>query len=529
MNSQDQLTRSSLLLTAVLAVALVLIAGGMGVYVLADRDLHMAFQFTSLAMEIDHVYNGQVDHKQLVESAREAMFERLDRFSGYIDKEQFNRINEEFSGAYSGIGVTVVPHEQGLLIMSVRENGPADKVGLLSGDILIAADGHDLGELGATGSVDRLRGPDGTDVRAAAYRPSNGDTVEVTITRARIPLLHIPYAGYMPDSVLYVRILDFESGASEDLKAALDSLLTPDRRPSGLILDLRGNPGGLLREAYHTANMFLDEGQFIVGTDGRSRWNEEKYYSTGADITGGIPMAVLVDGGSASAAEIVSGSLQQLGRAMLVGDKTFGKGLVQGLTRFPNGDGVRLTISRYYLANGVYLNEFDSTLHDIGTGLVPDYYVDFTERHQFPRVLENSLLLQEFANAHQDEIVERSAAFNLSDDWVKKFEEYAREQGFVYHSATTQQADLLTDLTVLEQKSQKMVAAARDILHQSQKIDMDQFDFYSGYIKTRLKQLAYERKFGSYRTYRDVIVRERPDILFTAELLKQARNDKQGS
>ncbi|MGD8923229.1 MAG: hypothetical protein PVH24_08255, partial [Candidatus Zixiibacteriota bacterium] len=173
--------------------------------------------------------------------------------------------------------------------------------------------------------------------------------------------------------------------------------------------------------------------------------------------------------------------------------------------------------------------EFDSTLHDIGTGLAPDYYVDFTERHQFPRVLENSLLMQEFANAHQDEIVEQSAAFNLSDSWVNKFEDYAREQGFVYHSTTTQQADFLMDLTVLEQKSQKMVGAARNILHQSQKIDMDQFDRYSGYIKTRLKQLAYERKFGSYRTYRDVIVRERPDILFTAELLKQARNDKQGS
>ena len=287
--------------------------------------------------------------------------------------------------------------------------------------------------------------------------------------------------------------------------------------------------GGLLSEAYRTAGMFLRSGQFIVGTDGRSRWNEEKYYSKGHDLTGGVPMAVLVDGGSASASEIVAGSLQQLGRAVLVGDTTFGKGLVQGLTRFPNGDGVRLTISRYYLANGVYLNEFDSTLNDIGTGLIPDYRIDFRERHPFPRALENSLLLQQFANAHQDEIIEQSMTFNLSDSWVRQFADYASGNGFLYQSAATEEAKLLVDLAVLDQKPPAIVAAAEDVLRRSEKNDMNQFDNYAGYVKTRLKQIAFERKFGIYRTYADVIVRERPDILYTVDLLRKEPRPTQGS
>lgn len=527
MTPTPEFDRRSLLLSAVLAVVLVLLTGAMAVYVLSDRDLRAALNFGAVAADIDEIYPGHVDRDQLIRSAREAMFEKLDRFSGYMDSQQFAQMNEEFSGGYGGIGISVLRHDRGLLIMSVREGSPADKVGLLTGDVIISADSINLAGLSTAEASDHLRGIEGTKVRLGIFRPATSDTISVELTRARIPLLHVPYAGLTPDSMLYIRVLDFESGASRDISDALDTLLLDGKtKPRGVIIDLRGNPGGLLTEAYRTASLFLDRGKFIVGTDGRSRWNEEQHFSTGSDLTGGLPMAILVDRGSASASEIVAGSLHQLGRAILVGDTTFGKGLVQGITQLSDGSALRLTISRYYLEGGLYLNRFDSTLSDTGSGLTPDYPVKFIEREEFPRRLENSLLLQEFANLHQDEIIAASQNLALPGTWVDRFRKFARDSGFVFQSIQTQSAQMLVELAVIEQSSKPVLDAAVDILNKAQQDDRDQFLQYGDFIRTRLKQLAWERKFGTYREYADVIVRERPDIQYAAELLKQGKQPK---
>jgi carboxyl-terminal processing protease len=327
--------------------------------------------------------------------------------------------------------------------------------------------------------------------------------------------------------MLYIRVLDFESGASRDINDALDTLIVNGKHnPRGVILDLRGNPGGLLTEAYRTASLFLNKGEFIVGTDGRSRWNEERHYATGPDLTNGLPMAILVDNGSASASEIVAGSLHQLGRALLVGDTTFGKGLVQGITQLSDGSALRLTISRYYLEGGLYLNRFDSTLSDTGSGLAPDYPVQFVERDEFPLRIETSLLLQKFANLHQDEIIAASQHLALPKAWVDRFRSFSRDSGFIYTSSQTQSAQLLVELAVVEQSSKAVFNAALEILHKSQQDDMAQFERYADYIRTRLKQLAWERKFGTYREYADVIVRERPDIRYAAHLLTEGKQPK---
>jgi len=279
----------------------------------------------------------------------------------------------------------------------------------------------------------------------------------------------------------------------------------------------------LLTEAYQTANIFLDSEQLIVGTDSRSRWNEAKFLSSGDDITGGLPMAVIVDRGSASAAEIVAGALGQLGRAFLVGDTTFGKGLVQGFTRFQDGSGLRLTISRYYLEGGVYLNEFDSTLDDVGHGLVPDYHAGFVEYEEFPRKLENSLLLQQFANRFEEEIIAASGSFRLSDEWVHRFEQYAKDRGFHFISRITQRAQLVLDLAYIERAGIKTVKSVGVVLRRSKADDRRQFGAYSNYVKMRLRQIAHERRYGTYRAYDAVITRERPEIQLATQLLLEKR------
>ena len=406
--------------------------------------------------------------------------------------------------------------------MSVRENGPAGETGLLTGDVIIAADSVALAGISADSATSLLRGEEGTSVLARVFRPVTKDTIEVKIARRRIPLLHIPFAGYTSDSLVYIRLLDFEAGATEDVKSAFDSLINGKGnkpRPRGLILDLRGNPGGLFAEAYETADLFLEEGAFIVGTDARSRWNEREYYATGTDLTEGLPLVIIIDRGSASSAEIVAGALKQAGRAVLVGDTTFGKGLVQGFTRFPDGDGLRLTIARYYFDNDLYLNDFDSTLNDTGHGLVPDYYFPSDETHPFMRTLDYSLLLQQFANQHQDEIITAAEEGELTDDWPQRFASFAKQNDFTYASTVTRLAELLADLAEMEQSSNDTKQATKKILDLARQDDENQFRLHTDYVKMRLKQIAFERKFGAYRAYRDVIVPQRPLIRFASQVL----------
>ena len=514
--------RRSLLLSALFLFLIVLISGGMSVYVVSDPALRQVSKMARVAYVVDHNYMEEVDWNKASRDALDAMFGKLDRFSNYIDPRNWKRVTEEFHGSYTGLGITVMPHDDGLLVMSVRENGPAAEKGMYNGDIILAADSVSLAGREIEDATEHLRGPEGTDVNLQVFRPVDGDTLNFTVTRRKIDLEHIPFAGYTPDTVIYIRLLDFDAGASRDMEAALDSLLhKDDLHPRGVILDLRGNPGGLLNEGYGVANLFLEEGQLIVGTDGRSRWDDYEYRSSGHDKTDGLPLAVLVDEGSASAAEIVAGSLQQLHRASLVGDTTFGKGLVQGFTTLANGGAARLTISRYYLNGRLYLNRFDSVLVDTGRGLVPDYPLTFADQDPFPRDLEHSLLLNRFAIAHQDQIV-ASGDFALDRSWIDRFKAYADSEAFVYESVSTTKLERLNDLAALEHSGavQRVVG---QLLAISRAEDARQIEHYGDYIAMRLKQLAFERQAGSYTAYAKAIVPARPDIQFAAHLLREPR------
>jgi carboxyl-terminal processing protease len=516
--------RRPLFLSAIFMFLIVLLAGGAGVIVLSDSDLHQSFRLVRVAMTIDQLYQEDVDWGRLLEAGMDGMFGHLDRYSGYIEPRRLDRMHEELSGSYTGIGVSVVEHDDGLLIMSVREDGPAAASGILNGDLIIRVDSVSLRGLDVYEATNVLRGPEDTKVTLGLVRPVDDDTLEVAVTRQKIDFVHIPYAGITSDSMIYIRLLDFDAGASDDVEAALDSLLADsETSPQGVILDLRGNPGGLFSEAYKTANLFLDKGQFIVGTDGRSRWSEESHSSSGNDITYGLPLAVIVDRGSASSSEIVAGSLHQLERAILVGDTTFGKGLVQGYHGLHDGSAVRLTISRYYLADSLYLNEFDSALVDTGHGLVPDHWLRFPERDGFVRALERSLLLNRFAHEHTDEIVGESDLFDLDDSWVTRFESYAQVHDFEYSSATSDRAEKMVDLLDESEARREFRRAAGRLLQESKRVDAARFEKYEAYIKRRLKQIALERKHGTYTAYDQAIVPSREDIRVAAALLKESR------
>ncbi|MFH1372811.1 MAG: S41 family peptidase [bacterium] len=518
------LDRRFFLSAVFLLVLIALTAGGIGVYVLSDPGLAQARALTMAALTIKRHHYDRISGPELLEAARREIFSRLDRYSAYIDQAHLEQIREELSGHYSGIGVIVIYQNRGLRVVSVREDGPAGKAGLLSGDVIIAADSVSFNDLDADDASSLLRGEAGTSVLVRLHRPVSGDTVEMDITRESISLLHIPFAGYTPDSLVYIRLLDFEAGTTDDLRSALDSLVGVEDsvpRARGIILDLRGNPGGLFDEAYRTADLFLEKGIFIVGTDARSRWHRRRFYATGEDVTGGLPLAIIVDDGSASSAEIVAGALQQVGRAVLVGDTTFGKGLVQGFTSFPEGDGLRLTIARYYFEGGIFLNDFDSTLNDTGHGLVPDHYYTFDEIHPFVLALRSSLLMQQFAHEHQDEIIAAAGEGVLGDEWLSRFVAYAESHDFHFRSRVEAAAELFADIVAIEPSSPHLRRITERLLVRADRESSGGFDDHAAFIKRQLKRLAWERKSGTYAAYREAVVTQRPVLKFVARLLTE--------
>ena len=520
MTESDGYNRKSLFLSILFTIILLILSGITAIYVISDKSIEDAFMLTSAARTIDEYYPGELNWDEMLLSAREAMFENLDRYSSYYQDQQFEQLDEELTGGYTGIGISVLSHDSGLLIMSVRENGPAAEAGLLTGDIITRADSVDLADLSPSKSSTLLRGEENSSVTISVYRPSGNDFFDVSVTRRKITFLHIPFAGYTKDSVVYIRLFDFDHGASDDIKAALDSLVTNAAfRPKGLILDLQGNPGGLFSEAYETADIFLDEGYLIVGTDGRSRWKDFEYHSTGKDLTDGLPMVILVDGGSASSSEIVSGALQTAERAVLVGDTTFGKGLVQGFVQFPNGDGLKLTISRYFFDDSVYLNDFDSSLNDVGHGLIPDYFVEGQRFNFFQRELENSLLLGQFTALYQNEIIADYEDRYLDDSWVEQLTAFIIDKKYEIKSYRTVLAEDLHELAKIENHSNGLQKITKKLIDQSQQSDLAEFFNNNNYIKNRLIQLAYQRKYGDYHAYKEVLLHIRPEIQLAENIL----------
>ncbi len=511
--------RRSILIATTLLGAMILLSGGMALYVLSDPGLEHAFHMVTVARLVDEHHAGEVAWDHLVISGRRAMMDVLDRYSGYVSPAEFEEKRQQREGHYGGIGVTVTGHQDGLRVYSVRDDGPGKAAGLMSGDIIVAADSNLLADRTPNEATLFLRGEDGTTVTLKVYRPCDDDSLEIVVERREVTYRHVIYAGFTPDSVVYIKLTDFAPGAADEVASALDSLAGPESAAISVILDLRGNPGGLFVEAHATASLFLEDGSFVVGTDGRSRWNDESFVTDGDDRAHGLPMAVLVDRGSASASEIVAGALKYNDRAVLVGDTTFGKGLVQGYLRFFEDDGLRLTISRYYFEGGIYLNDFDSMLHEIGHGLPPDYYYVSPISDDYIRALENSFLMHRFAHNNQAEIIAHADRGGLDDIWIERLADFVKDE-FEYPSELTRRADSILVLTELESGSEQIQAMVSGIGELARAHDRQRLFEYKPYLKMRLVQLAFERAYSTYRAYDEVVVKQDATIaLATREIL----------
>lgn len=297
-------------------------------------------------------YVEQVDSQKLIEAAVNGMLTSLDPHSSYMNAKDYAAMQVQTKGEFGGLGIEVTQKDGYIKVVSPIDGTPADKAGIKTADLIIKVDGKSVNGLTMDQAVDLMRGPIGSEVVVTVVREGVKDPFDVSIIRDTIKVAAVK--GRVIGDTIVVRITSFTdqtySGLQSELKKAADQLGGMDK-VNGVVLDLRNNPGGLLMQAVQVSDAFLNEGE-IVSTRGRNPQDNERFNATKGDLTNGKPVVVLINGGSASASEIVTGALQDHHRAIVVGTKSFGKGSVQTIIPVRGGGAMRLTTARYYTPSG---------------------------------------------------------------------------------------------------------------------------------------------------------------------------------
>lgn len=310
-------------------------------------------------------YVTPVTDKKLVESAIRGMLTSLDPHSSYMDAKEYSDMQVQTEGQFGGLGIEVT-QEKGLIkIVTPIDDTPGSRAGLKPGDYIVALDGKIVTSMTLEDAVNHMRGAPDTQVKLTIRRGSL-PPFDVTLTRAIIHIASVK-AMVMRDSIAYVRIASFSAATTTELQKAVADVKKKAHKITGVVLDLRNNPGGLLDQAVGVSDAFLEHGE-IVSTRGRSPNMVQRWDARGGDITGGVPIVILINGGTASAAEIVSGALQDNHRALILGTRSFGKGSVQTIMPLSGDNGaIRLTTARYYTPSGKSIQD---------EGISPDIVVE---------------------------------------------------------------------------------------------------------------------------------------------------------
>jgi carboxyl-terminal processing protease len=320
-----------------------------------------ARQFAEVYERIKREYVDDVDDHALMDKAIRGMVAALDPHSAFLDSEEFEEIRLSTMGSYPGVGIEVVAEDSAVKILRPIEGSPADVAGLQPGDQIVRIDDSDIGA-DLAGAIAKMRGSSGSVVKLTVLRPTTGQTLDFSLRRAKVEVHSVAQQSLEP-GYGYLRITGFSETTADDVNHAVARLKRDNPQGlKGLVLDLRNNPGGVLEAGVAVADAFLNEG-VIVTADGRTPDSRFRMDATPGDVIDGAPLVVLVNGGSASASEIVAGALKDHGRAELIGHRTYGKGSVQTVMPLSHGGAVKLTTSRYFTPSG-------ASIH--GKGILPD-------------------------------------------------------------------------------------------------------------------------------------------------------------
>jgi len=320
--------------------------------------------FTEILSLVQSHYVDEIKSKELMHGAVKGMLETLDPHSSFMPPEAFREMQVETQGVFGGLGIEITVKDRMLTVVAPIEGTPADRADLHAGDRIVRIEQDLTKDMTLMEAVRKLRGPKGTKVTISILREGRSDPFEVTLVREIIEVKSVRSKA-LADGIFYARVASFQERTGKDLERVLEQGVQGGA--TALILDLRNDPGGLLSQAVAVSSMFLDKGQLVVYTQGRQKSQDMRFTADSAFRLATLPMVVLVNGGSASASEIVAGAMQDWKRAVILGTKTFGKGSVQTVIPLSDGSGLRLTTAKYFTPKG-------RSIHNLG--IVPDIIVE---------------------------------------------------------------------------------------------------------------------------------------------------------
>lgn len=407
--------------------------------------------FTSLFKEVNMNYVDETNPADLMQESVKQMLNELDPYTTYMTEQDVERARINQSRAYVGIGATINSSKNKLVVVEVYKDLPADKVGLKAGDEIIKIEGLDVSDL-EDGATQFLNGKKNTTVKLVYRR--NGKTTEVSVARADVKPKAVPVYKLLPNGIGYIALDRFTKTASKEVENALKLMLIDEAK--GVILDLRNNPGGLLQEAVKIVNLFVPKGQLVVSTKSKVEAYNQTFETQKQPLSLDIPLVILINQNSASASEIVAGALQDLDRAVVMGKRSYGKGLVQRPKPLPYGSQLKVTISRYYTPSGRCIQALDyrnrkkngaairyeenqytafktkngRTVYD-GGGINPDVIIGNEETNKFIETLLKSSLVFDFSNQyyHINSVVDLES-FQLNKKDFERFKNMSLDEKY---------------------------------------------------------------------------------------------------
>lgn len=459
--------------------------------------------FNSIYKELDMFYVDSLEAQKAIRVGIDAMLSELDPYTVYYPEDDMDELEMMTKGKYGGIGSIIrLRKDSTVIIYEPYEGMPAAEVGLKVGDVLLRIDDNDLKGMDTEKVSNLLRGEPGTTFLLEVQRPGEKKTRKFKITRRNITVSQIPYHGVLRGNVGYINLIGFTENSSRDFRKALISVKADGAK--SLVVDLRGNGGGSLAEAVNIVNLFVPRGKEIVSMKGKVRSSNYSYKSKNEPLDLEMPIVVLVNNGSASAAEIVAGALQDLDRAVIVGSKTFGKGLVQSVRDLPYNGSLKLTTSKYYIPSGRCIQAIDyknrregqkdrvadslaNVFHTAGGrevrdsgGIMPDVEVKHDTLANLLFYLSNDDVLTDFATDYCKThlTIAPAAEFAISDADFEAFKRMAVESGFKYDRLSEKRLDDLKKVAefegYLKDAEAEFAALAKKLEHNLER-DFDNF------------------------------------------------------
>lgn len=530
--------RQSVLVVALIAAAITLGGWLANSSEMANPDIYLSLKknitlFQRVYEEIILRYVDEINPDAFVKAGIEGMTRHLDPYTGYIEKEANRSLQYLTKGKYGGVGMTISKRGDYPVVEEPPFDGtPAAKAGIREGDQIIEVDGKPTLGVSLSKVAEWLRGKPGTVVRVKIHRAGEAKPLEFRLVRDVIIIHDVSYAGLLKDGIGYIRLTRFSKYSAQQVREAVESL--KKQGMTGLILDLRSNPGGLLDAAVAIVDLFVPKGELIVYTKGRTRQSNRKYYSQNDPILPDTPLAVLVNGASASASEIVAGAIQDLDRGLIIGQQTYGKGLVQTVIPFSKTTGLRLTTAKYYIPSGrliqniarlnrdpkLFLTKDEELTADStkgkrkkayhtkdgrlvygGGGIKPDIEVEAPRFTNFERALVRQSMFFNFAVNFAAQFKEKKPEkIDISPAVLEQFRNYLEEKQFTFQLEGEPEVDKLAQIAQENHFGPKVEQDLADLRASIERRKSTEFDRHLDFIKRYLKREIAAKLFGTEGT-----------------------------